>query len=143
MDQFPCDVTLDVMDLDSTIGSHPIVTNVKTPNQITEIFDTITYDKGSAIIRMLEDFVGVENFRTAVTSYLKAHAYGNTEVSDLLYHISKVVPNLNVSGIMDTWLRQRGYPVINVLRIDDKFYRLTQERFLVDSKEDPQKSPYK
>ena len=58
MDQFTIDTMHSVLDLDSTLGSHPIVVGVETPDQITEIFDSITYNKGASIIRMIEDFVG-------------------------------------------------------------------------------------
>ena len=52
-----------VMDLDSTINSHPIVQEVNHPDQITEIFDTISYAKGASVLRMLEQFMGPEEFR--------------------------------------------------------------------------------
>ena len=47
-----------VMDLDATINSHPIVQEVAHPDQITEIFDTISYAKGASVLRMLEQFMG-------------------------------------------------------------------------------------
>jgi glutamyl aminopeptidase len=40
-----------VMDLDATVNSHPIVQAVENPDQITEIFDTITYSKGASVLR--------------------------------------------------------------------------------------------
>ena len=40
-----------VMDLDATVNSHPIVQPVENPDQITEIFDTITYSKGASVLR--------------------------------------------------------------------------------------------
>jgi len=40
-----------VMDLDSTFGSHPIVTKVDTPDQINAVFDLISYAKGASVIR--------------------------------------------------------------------------------------------
>jgi glutamyl aminopeptidase len=134
------------MNLDATFGSHPIIVKVETPDQITEIFDGITYNKGASIIRMLEDYVGPENFKNGVTSYLNAHAYGNADANDLLGHIMKVSGDDDVSGIMDTWLSQRGYPVVNVKKVDDTTYRLTQKRFLTDPNNegrDPEPSPYK
>ncbi len=59
------------MELDSTINSHPIVQPVEHPDQITEIFDAISYSKGASVLRMLEDFMGPELFRIGVSRFLK------------------------------------------------------------------------
>lgn len=79
-----------VMDLDATLASHPIVQTVDTPDQITELFDTITYSKGSAIIRMLEDFVGSDVFRLGVSNYLKKFQYRTAVTTDLLDELEQV-----------------------------------------------------
>jgi glutamyl aminopeptidase len=57
-----------VLDLDATLGSHPIVVNVDTPDQINSVFDTISYSKGSSVIRMLESFMGSDDFKVGVKS---------------------------------------------------------------------------
>ena len=41
------------MDLDATINSHPIVQPVEHPDQITEIFDAISYSKGASVLRYI------------------------------------------------------------------------------------------
>ncbi len=90
MDQFLIDDLHSVLNLDATLASHPIVQTVKTPDQITEIFDTITYNKGASVIRMMENFVGDTNFKTSVTNYLKKHEYANAVTDDLLTEIDKL-----------------------------------------------------
>lgn len=45
VDQFLIDQVHPVMDFDATLASHPIVQTVATPDQITEIFDSISYNK--------------------------------------------------------------------------------------------------
>ena len=40
-----------VMDLDATLNSHPIIQKVEHPDQITEIFDSISYSKGASVLR--------------------------------------------------------------------------------------------
>lgn len=84
LDQFAISTLHGVLSLDATLGAHPIVQTVATPDQITEIFDTITYSKGSSIIRMLEDFITPEVFQKSVSKYLTDNKYGNTETSDFL-----------------------------------------------------------
>ena len=58
MDQFLIDDLHSVLNLDASLASHPIVQTVEHPDDITELFDAITYNKGAAVIRMLEDMVG-------------------------------------------------------------------------------------
>lgn len=90
MDQFLIDDLHSVMTLDATLASHPIVQTVKTPDQITEVFDSITYNKGASVIRMMDNFVGDDNFKTSVTNYLNKHAFGNAVTDDLLTEIENL-----------------------------------------------------
>lgn len=85
-----------VMDFDASTASHPIVQNVSSPNQITEIFDSITYSKGASIIRMLENLVGPEIFRQATTNYLNKFYYQNAETNDFLNELEALVDNFDV-----------------------------------------------
>lgn len=130
-DQFTFDTMHPIMTLDATLGSHPIVVGVETPDQITEIFDSITYNKGASIIRMIEDFIGVENFRDGVSAYLKANEFKNADSNDLLVHLEGKIDQ-DVNAIVNTWIRQKGFPVVNVVR-DGNNFRLTQKRFLTDA----------
>lgn len=134
-----------VMDLDATISSHPIIQPVNHPDQITEIFDAISYAKGASVLRMLEDFMGAEEFRIGIKRFLKKFEYGNAVTADLWQELSSVSSKqLNISKIMDTWTRQMGYPVLTVERVKTTEWRLSQERYLTDptakSKSSP--SPY-
>lgn len=132
MEQFITDDMHGVLNLDATLGSHPIVQTVETPDQITEIFDTITYSKGASIIRMLEDFVGNKNFQLSVTNYLKKYQYSNAVTEDLLNEINNLNLGYNVKEVMATWTEQMGYPVLNVTQISPNQFKIQQRRFLLD-----------
>ncbi|XP_055587828.1 glutamyl aminopeptidase-like isoform X1 [Uranotaenia lowii] len=136
MEQFTIDNLHGVLTLDATIGSHPIVVKVENPHQITEIFDTITYSKGASVIRMLEDFVSEPIFKRGVTAYLNKLQYNNGVSDDLMEELDKIFTDATQSGatvakVMDTFTKQKGFPVITVRRVGNQF-RLTQERFLAD-----------
>ncbi|XP_062563001.1 glutamyl aminopeptidase isoform X2 [Armigeres subalbatus] len=136
MEQFALDNMHAVLTLDATLGSHPIVVKVESPNQITEIFDTITYSKGASVIRMLEDFVSEPVFKEGVTNYLNRLRYGNGESKDLMDELDKLFqdttePDLTVTQVMDTFTRQKGFPVVTVEQQGGQ-YRLRQSRFLAD-----------
>ncbi|XP_046672950.1 glutamyl aminopeptidase-like isoform X2 [Homalodisca vitripennis] len=136
---------IDALALDSTLSSHPIVKHVSHPDQITEIFDRISYAKGASVIRMLEGFMGEENFREGVKAYLINFQFRNAETNDLwscLQRYSTV--DKNIPHVMDTWTRQMGYPVLTVTQAGDTI-TLTQQRFTADQNAsyDPNESPYK
>ena len=122
-----------VMDLDSTVNSHPIVQEVNHPDQITEIFDTISYAKGASVLRMLEQFLGPELFRQGVSLFLARFQYSNAVTADLWAAMEEVSEGgLDIRGIMDTWTRQMGYPVLQVTRASPSSYRVEQKRYLTD-----------
>ncbi|XP_066157252.1 glutamyl aminopeptidase-like isoform X3 [Euwallacea fornicatus] len=123
-----------VLSLDATLSSHPIVVTVTSPDEITAIFDTISYNKGASILRMLENTVGADNFQTAVTNYLKKFQFGNAVTKNFLDEIQAVVdPSFDVSQMMDTFTVQMGYPVLNVTyNQSSRNYTLRQKRFLKD-----------
>ena len=129
-DQFLDDTMLNAMSLDALKNSHPINVDVKHPAQIREIFDAISYDKGGSILRMLENYVGIENFRKGLKHYLTKHRYSNAEGRDLWDLIGKVARK-PVSSMMKKWVDQVGYPVVDVKRDNSKI-SLTQRRFLSD-----------
>ncbi|KAG4074313.1 hypothetical protein HA402_008722 [Bradysia odoriphaga] len=129
LEQFLIEDLHPVLALDATLASHPIVQKVETPDQITEVFDTITYNKGASVIRMMEDFVGEDQFRQSVTNYLNNHAFGNAVTDDLLTEIDKLNLGFDIKHIMNTWTKQMGFPVVTVEKVSDTQYRLTQKRF--------------
>uniref|UniRef100_A0A034VK36 glutamyl aminopeptidase n=1 Tax=Bactrocera dorsalis TaxID=27457 RepID=A0A034VK36_BACDO len=131
LDQFIVADLHDVLELDATLASHPIVQTVESPAQITELFDSITYSKGASVIRMLEDLVGEEKFRNATTNYLTKFYYANAETDDFLTEIEAFEYDFDVKLIMQTWTEQMGLPVVEVKK-DGNTYTLTQKRFLAN-----------
>lgn len=127
-DQFASTSVNSGMDLDALRSSHPIDVPVKKPSQLREIFDDISYDKGGSVLRMLQDYLGEEDFRAGLRSYLKEHKYGNATTDDLWEHLGRASKK-PVGKVMDTWIRQVGYPVVEA-KVDGTKVTLTQRRFL-------------
>ncbi|XP_066993050.2 glutamyl aminopeptidase isoform X2 [Anabrus simplex] len=137
MDQFLIDDLHPVLILDAALSSHPIVQQVGHPDEITELFDTISYNKGAAVIRMLEDFMGQENFQKGITAFLNAYKFENAVTQDLWDELQKVEDEksehpTNITQVMDTWTRQMGFPVITVTVNENGDRVLSQSRFLAD-----------
>ncbi len=114
---------------DELAGTRPVEFEVRSPAQAEGMFDGITYGKGSAVLRMMEQYVGEEPFRAGVESYLRRHAYGNTETSDLWESLDGSTGR-PVGEIMDTWILQGGYPQLTV-RVEEGGVSLEQGRFLL------------
>lgn len=138
-----------VFNVDSQMSSHPIVKTVLTPDQITGMFDVISYLKGSSVLRMLEGFVGTEVFQAGINSFLKRYAYQNAVTAQLWQELTQAWQEAGVDGdvgvIMGTWTEQMGYPVLTVTRsADNSSLVLSQQRFLQDpaAVSDPSDSPH-
>lgn len=149
MDQFIVDDTQSSLTLDSHANSHPISVPVHDPAAINEIFDTISYDKGASIIRMMKKFIGSKAFHTGLTNYLKKYQYSNAVSDDLWGCLTKAQNEndpkhkIDVKSVMDTWTLQMGYPVITVKKNKkEKYAILTQKHFLIDVDTKIQKSVY-
>jgi len=86
---------------------------VKDALDVDQIFDHISYLKGSSVIRMLAAHLGQETFLKGVSNYLKAHAYGNATTNDLWSALSQA-SGQDVNALMDPWIRKIGFPVLTV-----------------------------
>ncbi|XP_070497871.1 aminopeptidase N-like [Chironomus tepperi] len=139
-DEESVDNTLDIFKVDALKSSHPVSVTIGHPNQISQIFDAISYSKGSVVIRMCHKFLGERGFRFGVSNYLKKHQYANTLQDDLWDSLTEssheeqsLSRSLSVKDIMDSWTLQVGYPVIEVVRdYDTNSATLTQSRYVSD-----------
>nr|XP_026494516.1 aminopeptidase N-like [Vanessa tameamea] len=134
---YAVDNTLAVLALDALQSSHPVSVPIDDPKRISEIFDTISYRKGSTVIRMMFMFLGEEVFRQALHNYLTKYSYSNAEQDDLWSELTAVnrqygglSRNVTVKQVMDTWTKQTGYPLLTVTRdYSDQSVTITQRRY--------------
>jgi len=112
---------------DALAATRPIEIEVVSPEDANAMFDVLTYEKGSSVLRMLEQYLGEASFQAGVTRYLKTHAYSNTEATDL-WAALEAESGEPVGEIMDTWIFQGGYPRISVEDTDSGVV-LTQDPF--------------
>jgi len=114
--------------LDSLRTSHPIEVPVRNALEVDQIFDHISYLKGSSVIRMLASYLGVETFLRGVSDYLKAHTYSNAKTEDLWAALSKA-SGQDVNAFMDPWIRKIGFPVVTITEEPGQL-GVKQNRFL-------------
>ncbi|CAG7562111.1 unnamed protein product [Fusarium equiseti] len=116
--------------LDSLRSSHPIEVPVKRADEVNQIFDAISYEKGSCVLRMISKYLGEDVFLKGVRIYLDRHAYGNTETTDLWAALSEA-SGKDVERVADIWTKKVGYPVVAVTEDESKgTIHVKQNRFL-------------
>ena len=123
------------MIVDALATTRPVEFKVESPEEADEMFDALTYGKGSALLRMIEQYLGVEVFRKGVATYLERHSYANTVTSDLWAGLDSASGE-PVGPIMDTWILQGGYPQVSV-NVEPDGVRLRQRRFTLLENDDP------
>jgi aminopeptidase N len=118
------------MRTDARSGTHPVITPIHDVFAAANAFDNITYQKGHAVIHMLETYVGEDVFRAGVRNYIAHHAYGNTVTDDLWSEIDRVSPK-KITGIAHDFTLQAGVPLISIAATADGV-ELTQGRYGAD-----------
>ena len=98
---------------DALKATRPIEYPVVTPSEAEGMFDILTYEKGASVVRMLEQHLGADRFRDGVRHYLTTHAYTNTETGDL-WDSLETTSGEPVRRIMDGWIYQGGYPLVEL-----------------------------
>lgn len=127
---FTIDTLQGALGLDSLRSSHPIEVPVHRAEDINQIFDNISYAKGSAVLRMISKWLGEDVFIDGIRRYIKKHAWGNTKTGDLWAALSEA-SGKDVSSVMDIWTKHVGYPVVTVEEDEaKKAITLKQNRFL-------------
>ena len=119
---------------DSLASTRSVEYEVRSPADCDGMFDVLTYQKGAAILRMLERYLGADRFRDGIRLYLARHAYGNTETHDL-WHAIEESSGEPVRRIMDQWIWQGGYPLLTASPADDGI-AIEQHRFVADGGSD-------
>lgn len=117
------------LSLDALRASHPIEVPVKRADEINQIFDAISYSKGSSLLKMISRWLGEDVFIKGVSNYLKKHKWGNTKTSDLWEALSDV-SGKDVIKVMNIWTKNVGYPIVSVKETNGNEIQVTQNRFL-------------
>lgn len=115
--------------LDALRSSHPIEVPVKRIDEINQIFDAISYSKGSSLLKMISKWLGEETFIKGVSNYLKKHKWGNTQTLDLWAALGEA-SGQDVINVMNIWTKNIGFPVVSVAETGDGNITVTQNRFL-------------
>ncbi|MDH4277861.1 MAG: M1 family metallopeptidase, partial [Acidimicrobiia bacterium] len=120
---------------DSLSTTRPIEYEVVSPTDAEGMFDVLTYEKGAAVVRMLEQYLGEDRFRAGIRRYMRKHQFDNADTPDLWDALEEETGE-PVREIMDSWIYQGGYPQILASRRADGTMTLSQRRMTVAGSDD-------
>ncbi|XP_050519995.1 uncharacterized protein LOC126893642 [Daktulosphaira vitifoliae] len=117
---------------------HPMNAFVKSPEEIKNMFDVISYQKGGSVLRMIKYIITEKLFREALHKYLLSYKNTTVKPENLWSKIeivlednnSIIIKKINFKDFANSWIDQSGYPLITVNKTDDSFF-VTQKRFFI------------
>ncbi len=87
--------------------THPIRQPVDDVEAAVASFDGITYPKGASVLKQLFAFVGEEACVNGLRGYFAKHAWGNTQLSDLMSEL-ELASGRDLAGWTEGWLDTAG-----------------------------------
>ncbi|XP_065372511.1 uncharacterized protein LOC135964254 [Calliphora vicina] len=127
-----------VFDIDATYNTQPMTSleeSINTPLEIGSKFSDIAYSKGAAVVRMISNLMGKENFDLAIRDYLKENHLKTTVPEDLFKHFKNHWPSghmVDLDEFFKDWTEQVGYPMVMVSISPSGRFSVRQQRFLLD-----------
>jgi aminopeptidase N len=119
--------------LDSLKNSHSIKVKVNSVDELSELFDEIAYEKGGSILRMIERYVGDEQFKKGLRNYIKEFQYKNSEAHDLWLSLENAGKQ-KVVKMVEGFITQVGFPYVQVSTNKNNI-DLCQKRFLFEQED--------
>ncbi len=116
-----------VMSMDARVSTKPIRKPINTEADIMDGLG-LAYSKGSAVLSMIENWIGEESFKQGIRQYIKENAYKNTTADDLWNALS-VASGKDVGKVLSTFIEQSSYPLIEV-NLSGNTLELSQSRFV-------------
>lgn len=113
---------------DSLQSVHPIKFEANSPGEIMQLFDSITYQKGASVIKMIVDFLSEDTFRKCIIEYVKTYSYRNATTDDLFKCID-FIALMSMSSIITNWITNSNHPVIIVNPFSTDYFEIIQKPF--------------
>ncbi|HKQ59193.1 MAG TPA: M1 family metallopeptidase [Candidatus Eisenbacteria bacterium] len=134
--------TQEAMETDARLSTRAIRQSVDAFANIDRLFDELSYQKGQAVLSMLEGWLGPEVFRRGVNAYLKEHEWKNATAADLWRALSTAAGR-DISPATNSFLDQGGLPLVTLEVQTGGAVRLQQRRFLNSGTQAPRPASWK
>lgn len=120
----------DASDATRAIRSGPV-----SEARVSDVFDEITYQKGGAVLSMLEQWIGADAFQRGLAAYIAQRKLSNATAGDLWFHIGRA-SGRDVTSVAASWTDQPGFPLVRVrsrCEAGETVLELAQQRFGFDA----------
>lgn len=119
---------------DATPATRAIRSGPVSEASVFDVFDGVTYDKGGAVLSMLEEWLGEAVFQRGLAAYMAERGFKPATAGDLWAHISRAagLPPDTVAAVAASWTDQPGLPLLGVTQHCDAgqtVVTLRQNRF--------------
>ena len=105
---------------DQLKSTHPISVQVRSPSEIDQLFDEISYEKGGTVLNMMEHYAGETVFRDGLREYLRENSYSNATKYDLWKAVDRSAKgrgkSLDIYSVAKFWTDTPGYPIVQASR---------------------------
>lgn len=115
---------------DGLTRTHPIVP--KKVDNISDLFDEISYSKGSCLIAYIYGLLGEEKFKKSIQDYISNNTYSNTSSEDLYKYLA-MNSKIDISKLIHDLVNVKGYPLIEV-ELKNNNLILRKSRFTLNNK---------
>ncbi|XP_039300917.1 aminopeptidase N-like, partial [Nilaparvata lugens] len=133
MDIFVVNEVQSMLTHDAFLFTHPVTLNkVRSVVDIEKVFDSVSYLKGGALVRMLYHIMTPDLFQKAIRDYLQQNSLKSVTEDDLWDSLGSVQNELeldlptDIAEIMYFWTHEAGFPLLMVERDEDGSINLTQ-----------------
>lgn len=120
---------LEAMSADSLAVGRPIRQAITRNEDVNSAFDSITYEKGGQVLEMVEEYLGEEKFRQGVQAHLRRFPYGTATAQDFFQSIGLAAGDPRVVRAFQSFVTQRGVPLIEVRPASGRGYTLRQRHY--------------
>ncbi|MGH2499979.1 MAG: M1 family metallopeptidase, partial [Candidatus Limnocylindria bacterium] len=120
--------------LDALVSTHAISVEARSAEEASQRFDAVTYEKGAAVLRMIEAFLGEDAFREGVRIYLRRHREANATADDFWRALDEA-SGRDVTAIAQAWISEPGHPLVTCTvreTADGLAVDVAQQRFFAD-----------
>ena len=98
-----------MMAVDNARRSRPVRIAINSRDMSRDVYNRVVYEKGAAILLMLEGWLGEDDFRDGLRTYLNGHRFANASTDDLVAAL-RAASGSDTSRVLNTFLNTTGVP---------------------------------
>ena len=117
------------MDLDSLASARAVREPIALNENVRNAYDSITYNKGLAVIGMVDAYFGADVFRPALGRYVEAYEDGVANSPEFFDIIGRETGEPDLTRAFRSFVEQNGLPLIRVEKTNPNTLEISQSRY--------------